>query len=130
MTDPEHTQSAEKGSIPEERRAFRGSLRVLLALALFARSASAATGTATTALAEAKDALDAGDADRARRSLEQPTPPLGDLRALLRARALVALGKKDRAYRELDPIKRPNVRCGKVEAPRQDFVGWSGRPER
>src|SRR5262249_42612318 len=48
--------------------------------------------------------------------------PLDDYRGLLRGRALIALGKKELAYRELDAIKAPAMRCGKTALPHALFV--------
>lgn len=96
----------------------------LLALSWALASANAARGESTTStvvvlvpheqrLAEAAQALVAGDGERVERLLALSTAPLDDYRSLLRGRAMVLLGKKDHAYRELDTIKARPLRCAK-----------------
>jgi soluble lytic murein transglycosylase len=101
-----------------------GRRTVLLAMFTFLSFRGEARGESTTStitvlpphearLVEAVQALAAGDAARVDRILSLSTAPLDDYRALLRGRALLLLGKKDHAYRELETVKARAMRCGK-----------------
>lgn len=76
-----------------------------------ARTSTAALSGDEARLFEAVGALAAGDADRADKLLTAKAPPIDDYRALLRAKALVALGKKEKAYVELEAIKPRVLQC-------------------
>lgn len=89
---------------------------LLVALAPDRVLAGTVTSTASLSpndarLYEATAALAAGEADRADKLLIQSTAPLDDYRALTRAKALVALGKKEKAYAELETIKPRVLKC-------------------
>lgn len=64
------------------------------------------TATPTSALEQARAALDAENPKAALELLDAPTPPLDDYRALVRARAHLALGEPDKARSELTAMRR------------------------